>query len=189
VITTAAQPTIRHPVVRVRPAPAIDPPFDDERTDDDIWPVWAAQLEIRPTEPWAAPPVPPPSAPPVAPSPPAPPSPESRIAAQRFVSACVEALNGFRPVAHLRPLVAPLDFGKVCDQLTRRAVRVRMAPPRGSRRQRPSQVALRRMRVCEPCSGVAEAAAVISHGDGAWAMAVRLERRRGHWLCTLLQVL
>src|SRR5262249_48381115 len=142
---------------------------------------------------YAPPPPPPPGADPrpTAPSPAAPPSPESRIAAQRFVGACLEALNGFRPVAHLRPLVAPLDFSSVTDQLTRRAVRVRMAPPRGQAvvragrdgaRQRQSQVALRRMRVCEPRPGVAEAAAVVAHGDASWAMAVRLERRRGRWL-------
>ena len=108
----------------------------------------------------------------------------------------MEALNGFRPVAHLRPLVTPLDFASVTDQLTRRAVRLRMARPvqectgrRPGRGRSGAQLALRRMRVCEPRAGVAEAAAVIGYGETAWAMAVRLECRRGHWLCTLLQVL
>ncbi len=192
---TLAPPPGRPPVVRVRPAPPLEPPYDDERSSD-AWPVCAGQLEIRSTSGAGAPPPPPTTGVrPIAPSPAAPPSPESRIAAQRFVSACVEALNGFRPVAHLRPLVAPLDFVSVTDQLTRRAVRVRMAPRisprRGAQpgRERPSQVALRRMRVCEPRPGVAEAAAVLDHGSSSWAMAVRLECRRGHWLCTLLQVL
>jgi hypothetical protein len=195
-MTLVSPPTDR-PFVRIRPAPPLEPPYDDER-EPDAWPVCVGQLEIGSAVLACAPPPPPVTgAPPTAPSPAAPPSPESRIAAQRFVGACIEALNGFRPVAHLRPLVAPLDFSSVTDQLTRRAVRVRMAPPRGpvvhrggrdGARQRQSQVALRRMRVCEPRPGIAEAAAVVAHGESSWAMAVRLERRRGHWLCTLLQV-
>ena len=192
---TLVSPPAGRPAVRIRPAPPLEPPYDDER-EPDSWPVCVGQLEIGAAVTLAcAPPRPPDEgARPTAPCPAAPPSPECRIAAQRFVSACIEALNGFRPVTHLRPLVAPLDFSNITDQLTRRAVRVRMAPQRGpvvSRTGRGGarqQVALRRMRVCEPRPGIAEAAAVVAHGDASWAMAVRLERRRGHWLCTLLQV-
>ena len=192
--TLVPPPPTARPPVRVRPAPPLEPPYDDER-EPDAWPVCVGQLEIGSATLACAPPRPPVTGSrPTAPCPAAPPSPESRIAAQRFVSACLEVLNGFRPVAHLRPLVAPLDLSSVTDQLTRRAVRVRMAPPRGpvvgrtGRGGARQQVALRRMRVCEPRPGIAEAAAVVAHGDASWAMAVRLERRRGHWLCTLLQV-
>ncbi|HYN94617.1 MAG TPA: Rv3235 family protein [Pilimelia sp.] len=48
----------------------------------------------------------------------------------------------------------------------------------------PGPVRLLRLRVCEPRSGVAEAAAVLSCSGRAWALAFRLEHRRGHWLCT-----
>jgi hypothetical protein len=50
------------------------------------------------------------------------------------------------------------------------------------------RVDVRRIRVFEQRSGVAEAVAVLRHGETAWAMALRFERRRGNWLCTLLEV-
>jgi hypothetical protein len=50
------------------------------------------------------------------------------------------------------------------------------------------RVDVRRIRVFEQRSGVAEAVAVLRHGEAAWAMALRFERRRGNWLCTLLEV-
>ncbi|SCF35299.1 hypothetical protein GA0074695_5958 [Micromonospora viridifaciens] len=49
---------------------------------------------------------------------------------------------------------------------------------------------LRRLRVCEPRAGAVEAAAVLAGSGGAsWAVALRLEHRRGTWLCTVLDVL
>ncbi|MET8837735.1 Rv3235 family protein, partial [Micromonospora sp. NPDC004540] len=49
---------------------------------------------------------------------------------------------------------------------------------------------LRRLRVCEPRAGAVEAAAVLAGAGGAsWAIALRLEHRRGTWLCTVLDVL
>ena len=121
---------------------------------------------------------------------------------------CIEVLNGFRPIGHLRPLATALDYAKITNQLTRRAVRTRMSregstgPGRspsagrggpghspGARPASAAAVALQRMRVCEPRSGVAEAAAVLAHGDASFAMAVRLEHRRGQWYCALLQVI
>jgi hypothetical protein len=53
--------------------------------------------------------------------------------------------------------------------------------------RRPEAVALRRLRVCEPRRGVAEAAAVLHANGRAWALAVRLEQRRGRWLCTAVR--
>ena len=55
---------------------------------------------------------------------------------QRFVELCVEILNGFRPVAHLRAFAAPLDYPLMANQLTRRAVRLGLVPPRGTARVR-----------------------------------------------------
>jgi hypothetical protein len=106
----------------------------------------------------------------------------AQVAAGRFVSACVEVLNGFRPVGHLRALTTPFDYAAVVKQLTKRA-RLRVpATPGGTR------VGLHRVRVFEQRAGVAEAVAVLKHGNVTWAIALRFEHRRGAWLCNLLEV-
>ncbi|TBL27799.1 hypothetical protein EYA84_28105, partial [Verrucosispora sp. SN26_14.1] len=49
---------------------------------------------------------------------------------------------------------------------------------------------LRRLRVCEPRPAAIEVAVVLTGAAGrTWAMALRLEHRRGTWLCTDLRVL
>jgi Family of unknown function (DUF6459) len=110
----------------------------------------------------------------------------AQIAASRFAAACVEVLNGFRPIGHLRALTTPIIYPTVVTQLTRRAVRVRMPavpdPTTGTR------VTLRRIRVFEQRTGLAEAVAVLRRGETSWAIALRFEQRRGAWLCTLLEV-
>lgn len=103
----------------------------------------------------------------------------AQVAAGRFVAACVEVLNGFRPAAHLRALTTPFDYSAVAKQLTRRG---RTRAPGGTR------VGLHRVCVFEQRAGVAEAVAVLSHGNVAWAIALRFEHRRGTWLCNLLEV-
>src|SRR6266508_367681 len=173
-------------VVRVRPAPLIDPLFGEDPADPAGRAGPAAtgchgQLPM-PGEIWTAPvggrsPARcPPEHPPA--------SGDAQGAAHRFVEACAEVLNGYRPIAHLRPHTRPVDFAALVDHLTRRAVRVHKAGRTGQAR-----VAVRRVRVCEPRPGIAEVAAVLDHRDGSWAMAVRLERRRDRWTCTSLQVI
>ena len=109
---------------------------------------------------------------------------DAHTAATRFVTACVEVLNGYRPVGHLRALTTPYDYTSVTSQLTRRAVRLRMPGGRGTERVR-----MRRVLTCELRTGVAEATAVLDNGKTSWAIALRIERRRGPWLCTLLEVI
>ncbi|HEU4425851.1 MAG TPA: Rv3235 family protein [Pilimelia sp.] len=55
----------------------------------------------------------------------------------------------------------------------------------GSRRL----VGLGQLRVCEPRGGAAEVAAVLRTTGRAWALAFRLERRQGAWLCTTARLL
>lgn len=134
----------------------------------------------------------------------------AHLATSRFIGACVEVLNGYRPVAHLRAVTSPGEYTVLADELMVRATGIRTrrlavraalgviggspAPPAGGGpdaggRGRPAAVVVRRLRVFEPREGVAEAAVVLGHGDRAWAMAVRLECRQGAWLCTRLQVI
>src|SRR6266540_3555578 len=172
------------PVIRVRPAPPIDPVFSEDSADSATRrcpgqlpmppEIWTAEAGVR-RQPCPA------AAQPAA-------SDDAQVAAHRFVDACAEVLNGYRPIAHLRPHTSPVDFAGVVDHLTRRAVRVRKAPG-GSGHAGRARVAVRRVRVCEPRAGVAGVAAVLDHRDGSWAMAVRLERRRERWTCTSLQVI
>jgi Family of unknown function (DUF6459) len=51
------------------------------------------------------------------------------------------------------------------------------------------RVRVRHLRVCEVRDGVLEAAAVLVRGELVRALALRMERRSGTWLCTHLQVL
>jgi len=114
-------------------------------------------------------------------------------AAQKFVSLCVEILNGYRPANQLRPMTHPQRYSEISDQIVRRTVRVRMTPGEAARNGH--LVRARRLLLSEPVEGVAEAAVVLEHGDATWAMAIRLERtnRRGvgvlGWMCTVVQVL
>jgi Family of unknown function (DUF6459) len=115
--------------------------------------------------------------------------PEHRVAAKRFLAVGLEVLNGYRPAGQLRPFCASADAGSVVELFVARVAANRSATDRsaGPPARRPvARVGLRLLRVCQPRAGVAEAAAVLDAGDRCWAMAFRLERQRGSWLCTAL---
>ena len=113
-------------------------------------------------------------------------TPEGARAAHRFVRTFLEIVNGFRPPGQLRPLCLPETVAPVTAELTRAARRV---TPVRRRTARPALL-LRRLRVCEPRAGAVEATAVFAGvGGTSWAVAIRLERRRGTWLCLVLDVL
>ncbi|HEX2771256.1 MAG TPA: Rv3235 family protein, partial [Micromonosporaceae bacterium] len=111
--------------------------------------------------------------------------PDARQAARRFLAICLEVLNGYRPLAHIRPLVNPAEVETVLAQLTtgvERLARLRRAGKRAPAR-------LRVVRVCEPRPGAVEAAAVLGDAGRTWALAFRLERRQGRWVGTAVRVL
>ncbi|MCW3814714.1 Rv3235 family protein [Micromonospora sp. DR5-3] len=113
-------------------------------------------------------------------------TPEATRAAYRFVRTFLEIVNGYRPPGQLRPLCLPDAAARVAAELTRAARRVGPVRRRATR----PVLQLRRLRVCEPRAGAAEVAAVLAGAGGAsWAIALRVERRRGAWLCTTLDVL
>ncbi|MGX7670230.1 Rv3235 family protein [Plantactinospora sp. DSM 117369] len=113
-------------------------------------------------------------------------TPEAKQAAKRFLDTCLEIVNGYRPAWHLRALASPPDAAGMVAQLASATSRV-------SGRRRPGQpvrtVRLRRLRVCEPRPGVVEAAAVVGVAGRTWAMAFRIERRRGSWVGTAVALL
>jgi uncharacterized protein DUF6459 len=167
--------------VRLRSAPAYDPPYDDELPTQ-WWGAGALQplLELPAAaspEPFGA-------------------APATIAAATRFVQACLEILNGYRPLTHVRVLADPLEMTAVLAEMTR-AVR-RLRPAAG----REALVKLRTMRTCEPRPGVAEIAVVVgaelptrdgpaqrARSQAVWALAYRLEQRHARWLCTAATLL
>jgi hypothetical protein len=188
-MSTAVRSVTRfaRPTIRVRPAPPLDPPFDDEIAAE----VWLRASPEQLAFDFGPPaPVPRPVVVPIAPFAPFAPavgSPEGRRAAHRFAALCLEVLNGFRPAAHLRPLSRPSDAGRVVERLIEAIGRL---PRHHHRPGRPTDlVKLRLLRVCEPVPGVIEAAASLGTTGRTWAMAFRLERRRDRWLGTTLEVI
>ncbi|MGC5053553.1 Rv3235 family protein [Micromonospora sp. DT48] len=221
-MTDLRRPGPARPPVRLRPAPAFEPPPVEE--DITGWPRPAdGQLALdlfaaarqwpggsdQPPLPWRAArsgtrPIPPGASRPGTASRPGagsagqasarhlPPgalataTPAATRVAHRFVATCLEVVNGFRPPAQLRRQLDPARLTVLLPELVRATARG--APPR--RRSARPGVRLRRLRVCEPRPAAIEAAAVLTGAGGrSWAMALRLEHRRGNWICTDLRVL
>ncbi|RQX18779.1 hypothetical protein DDE19_06585 [Micromonospora ureilytica] len=196
---SGARPGPSRPPVRLRPVPPFDPPYVDE-TDGSYWPApTEGQLAldlfastrpspVRPPERRAAlRPVPTRSTTirPVA-SLPSATAPETTRAAHRFVGTCLEVVNGYRSPTQVRALLDPSRASDLLTELARASGRAGTSRRRNGR----PLVRLLRLRVCEPRETAVEAAAVLTGaGDRSWAMALRLEHRRGRWLCTDLHVL
>jgi hypothetical protein len=178
---------LRTPAVRLVPAPPLEPPFDDQRAPDvrPLPPDAGAQLTLR----WHRPDqeeradgtdlhaAVPPAATVGA-------SPAAWHAALRFLDRCQEILNGYRPASHVRPMSAPMDAQTIVEHVAAVALRTARVPRSAKRGGRAGAVARRRVHVCEPRPGAAEAMAVLSQESRTWAVAFRLERRGTAWLCT-----
>jgi hypothetical protein len=179
------------PRIRIRPAPACDPPFEDE-ADPDQWTTLAAPSLLDAPPPTRRRPQPRPAAEP----PQVGPSPQTRLAVSRFLNTCLEILNGYRPASHVRAISDPAMAATVVQAMTGALRRVSVATRAGTCR-----VTIRRVRVCEPRAGVAEISAVLGtrHEPGSggavpvdgqcWAAAFRLEQRGGRWLCHVAHLL
>ncbi|GAB1645207.1 Rv3235 family protein [Krasilnikovia sp. MM14-A1259] len=119
---------------------------------------------------------------------------EARVAVQRFVGACVEVLNGFRPAAHLRRLALPSQAARVVAQAVVGTHRVAELRKSGHRRATDrhgrggAPAAVLRVRLCEPRPGAVEATVLLVTGGRTWALALRLELHDQTWLVTTLQL-
>jgi hypothetical protein len=118
---------------------------------------------------------------------------DARLAVRRFVSVCVEVLNGYRPAAHLRRLSLPMEAPGVVAQGVvgaRRVAELRHAArPADRRMRRPRPVAVLRVLLCEPRPGAIEAAVLLITGERTWAMAFRLELHQQKWAATALRLI
>lgn len=176
-------------------APASDPPFDDERAPE-LWAAAGAQPPLQlpegardPQRAVAGRARSEPETPPLTN-----PSPETRAATVQFLKTCLEVLNGYRPVAHLRAMSSPLDAAAIQQAMTA-ATRRLTREAGGAASTRVSRVRLQRMRICEPRAGVAEISAVLGTGPDhrhparCWAAALRLENGPAGWRCTVARLL
>ena len=175
-------PSTTRPRLRLLPAPATEPPYDDERTD--VAPTIDGALALAfPTS----------SAPlPLRLVPPAQPGEDSDVRSARadlpdprqwtgrLAQAVVEVLAGQRPAAQLCRF-ATLD---VLDLLERWAGRLARRT-HGTPVSRPVVMSVH---VSEPVDGVAEACVVMNTGVRRRAIALRLEGIDGRWQCTALQL-
>jgi Family of unknown function (DUF6459) len=160
--------------------------------------VWATAQQLAfdwspQQRPALAAPVPPPPAEAPTASPLAGASGDARLAVRRFVSMCVEVLNGYRPAAHLRRLSLPAEAAGVVAQGVAGARRVaelrRAAHPADRRARRPGPVGVIGGRLCEPRSGAVEATVLLVTGERTWAMALRLELHQQTWAATVLRLI
>jgi hypothetical protein len=118
---------------------------------------------------------------------------DAKLAVRRFVSVCVEVLNGYRPAAHLRRLSLPMEAPSVVAQGiagARRVAELRQAVrPMDRRARRPGPVGVLRVLLCEPRTGAIEAAVLLITGERTWAMAFRLELHQQKWAATALRLI
>jgi hypothetical protein len=170
--------------LRLRSAPACDPPYDDEHPPEWWGPAAVQPLLELPAPPaadrdplrsaWRAPPEPKASA-------------ASTSAVTWFVNTCLEILNGYRPIGHVRMVAHPLAAPVVLEEMSQAVRRVRRAVRAAGGHQ---LVKLRIMRTCQPRPRVAELAVVVGLGSARrWALAFRLEQVHGRWLCTAASLL
>ena len=186
--------------VRLRPVPRCEPPYDDELDGsrpapprpsdrDDVQGALALAFTLPSGVPAVPEPplrlVPDPGAddPLVAPRPTSTQDlPAARGWTARLAQAVAEVVSGERPV---RQLVRWTSEG-VYAEVSRRAVAA--AAGGVAVRSRTTRPVVRSVHVCEPADGVAEACALVAHGERAHALALRLEGRDGRWVCTALRI-
>lgn len=185
--------------LRLAPAPQSEPPYDDELQTVPtlrLVPLPRPELDPQPAHPRADPhpyvhehpeqhehPGPARGDVPhlrLAPRRPAPaptrqPASTARPFAHALVQRLLEVSAGVRPVTQLRPDTTPELF----DQLERALT----ARPRASG-LRPSRRDVRSVHLQERPEGVAEVCATVVRGQRVGALALRLDRVAGRWLCT-----
>ncbi|WP_250035543.1 Rv3235 family protein [Paractinoplanes maris] len=182
----------QQPTISLRRTPRCEPPFDDE-LEPTVW-ATAHQLALNLAQPAPA------DLDPGATAPgsggaghsPAGVSADARLAVRRFVRACVEVLNGYRPAIHLRRLARPLEASEVVAQGTaafHRVSELRAAQPADHRPRRRPPVAVLHVRLCEPRPGAVEAAVALLTVDRTWALALRLEMHQEVWRATTLRLI
>lgn len=168
------------PALRLLPAPACEPPYDDELPLSAAVPAPAPLGPLRSLAPAPLRLVPalPGDADEEGPSrTPASDLPPARPVAHALVQGLLEVLSGVRPVSQLQRGTSPELFLQL-EQVVH-------ARPRATG-ARPVTGAVRSLHVQERPEGVAEVCATVHRGGRMAAIALRLEGVRGRWTCTEL---
>jgi hypothetical protein len=103
--------------------------------------------------------------------------------AGHIAQAVVEVMTGSRPAPQVIRWLTPEVYAVVAR---RGALAARRA--QGPHRRPARRATVRRVRVCEPADGVAEAAVVVIDGPRVRALAMRLVGQDGRWRVDALQV-
>ena len=162
--------------LRLLPAPAIDPPYDDElpgtapMVEGSLALAFPGHVDALPLR------LVPPAAGPL-PRGAGEETPDARTWAHRLAQAVAEVLAGARTPAQLSRYAT----WEVLQHLERAAAQL-------GRWRVPGRPMVRSVHVCRPSERVAEACAVVEAGPRRRALAVRLEAVDGVWRCTALQV-
>ena len=99
----------------------------------------------------------------------------------RLAQAVLEVEAAERPVTQLSRWVVP-DIYRRLDR--RQQLRARQLDPRVPRSRCPEHV--RSVHVCHPAPDVAEVSVITAGVERCRALALRLEHRKGRWMCTAL---
>ncbi len=111
--------------------------------------------------------------------------PDPRRWAAGMAQALLEVMTGTRPAPQVLRWTTP----EVYAVLARRgALAARRAADPGAARRPRHRVAVRRVLLCEPADGVAEASVVVVDGTRVRALAMRLTGQDGRWRVEALQV-
>ncbi len=106
-----------------------------------------------------------------------------QVWAARFAQAVVEVLGGDRPIAQLLRWTSH----QVYVEIERRLYLLNRTTDAG-RRMRTVRPQVRSVHVFHPSPASAEVSVHVRHGQRSRAIAARLERRKGRWQCTALQL-
>ncbi len=195
--------------IRLRPAPACEPPYDDERTDSHTYmasgttpllthpllPCFTVQPYLPTTSnTWQL-------------SRPRParvelgsfgrrntPScdlPEPGPHGRRLAQALLEMIAGVRPLGQLVPWLHESLYFELAERYSKIRTANRQLEAAGTQhlgRYPAPQPRVTRVHTCQPADGVAEISAVASEQGRAYAVALRLEGLDGGWRCTSFTV-
>jgi hypothetical protein len=106
--------------------------------------------------------------------------------AARLGQAIVEVMAGHRPAVQLVRFTTPTVYAVIARAATRSAQR--RTSRSGSRSAARTRILVRRVVVCEPADGVAEASLVVADGTRVRAVAMRLIGSDGRWRVEALQI-
>jgi hypothetical protein len=170
-LSTEPVPAAERPVLRLVPAPASAPPYDDEPGDRRFLRLVGPSTVVADPVPfdddaWLA-----------SEHTPTAQLPEAQAFARVLVQGVLEVLAGVRPVKQLQRDTTPELYASLTERLADR--------PRATG-ARPNPRSVRSLHVQQRPEGIAEVCATVRRGARTVALALRLEGLDGHWKCTEL---